>query len=73
MSTIDKCGHLGYALLLTGQLLVSRKKASGWLVRLIGESICIILGVEMGMTSIVVWGIVDMAVNTYGYISWNKE
>jgi hypothetical protein len=69
---IDIFGHIGYAFLLFGTLAISRKNKLGWLFRVIGESIWIVLGFFLGLTSIYVWGIIFLCIDAYGFNQWRK-
>jgi hypothetical protein len=68
--TLDLWGHVGYMLLFLGQVAVTRKKAWGFGLRWAGEVIWLTLGVQMGMSSIWVWGLFGLAVEAYGWWSW---
>lgn len=64
----DIAGHVGYVLLVLGLLCLAEGLAVGWVLRLLGEAIWVVLGGRMGSTSIVVWGGLGMAVELYGLV-----
>jgi len=69
---LDAIGHVGYILLLIGTLLVTRRQAAGWLFRLAGESIWVVLGIKLGLTSVVTWGLVFIILELRGWWAWRK-
>ncbi len=70
---VDALGHLGYALLFGGIILIGRKWAVGWLLCLAGDLIWLGLGVEMGMTSIWSWQVAFLAMALYNWRRWRRE
>lgn len=70
MTTIDFIGHVGYALLVVGMILVARKKTMGWLFRLTGEFIWAGLGLKLGLTSIWFWGVIFIMIDILAYCHW---
>ena len=73
MELIDLIGHVLYALLFGGQILVSRKIAAGWILRLIYTIGWTVIGFIIGMTSIVIWCALFAVLDSYGYYTWKKE
>lgn len=70
---LDLIGHIGYALLFIGIILIGRKRIEGWIFRFIGEAIWIILGIKLGLTSIWMWGAVFLIVECYNYYRWKHD
>ena len=70
---VDIIGHIGYAFLMAGQILLTAKSAWGWALRFIGELTWISIGFYLGMTSIWSWGIVFAAIDVRGFFKWKKE
>lgn len=70
---IDLLGHIGYVFLILGQWLLTKKSAAGWLVRLGGQAIWIVLGILLGLTSCVIWGIVFVVLDIQGYKEWKRD
>jgi nicotinamide riboside transporter PnuC len=66
-------GHIGYCLWVTGTLLLARKAITGWLLRIVGDVIWIIIGFILGMSSIWFWCLVFLGLDTYGYFSWRRK
>lgn len=73
IDAIDIAGHLGYALVMVGVFLLSRHQVLGWLFRCAGEVVWLVVGVYMGMSSIVVWGVVFVLMDLYGFWSWKTN
>lgn len=69
----DLLGHVFYVLLIVGTVRLGRRKMDGWLFRIAGESGWAYLGIEMGMSSIVVWSLIFAAADTFAYLRWKKE
>ena len=73
MTPIDYFGHWGYAFIGLGLYYLGLGDKVGWLFRLFGELVWIILGIWMGMSSIWLWGIIFLAVDIRGYFAWKKN
>jgi hypothetical protein len=69
----DIFGHIGYALILAGMFLVSAKNAWGWFYRLIGEVIWLVIGIQLGMSSMIIWGLVFIALDLKTFIVWLRH
>jgi hypothetical protein len=67
---LDLTGHIAYALILSGQLLVARKIRNGWLLRIAGVLIWVILGFILGLSSIWLWSIFFLICDFYGWKRW---
>lgn len=67
---MNRLGHLGYALLWSGQALIALEEPAGWLVRLTGEAIWLGIGIRLNMNSIWLWGMIGIAVEIFGFLSW---
>ena len=72
MTTIDVIGHIGYFYIALGVWLLSYKNKYGWMCRFVGEGIWIVLGITMQITSIWMWGILFMFLDTKGYYKWSN-
>lgn len=70
---IDLAGHVFYVFLLGGMLLLARGSAAGWILRIVGEAGWAVLGVLLGMSSIVVWGVAFVIIDAYGFRKWRKN
>ena len=70
---IDIVGHIAYASLLLGQILLTKKNTWGWALRFIGEIGWVAIGFIIGMSSIWVWGILFALIDIRGFIKWRKE
>ena len=73
MDTLDLFGHAGYILLLVGQLLITKKRKIGFLIRLVGELGWGVIGLALGMSSIVIWSLVFAVVEVVGWVRWRRE
>lgn len=69
---LDFLGHIGYAFLALGILLLARKNILGWVCRFIGEATWLFIGWEMKMSSIWVWGTIFLFIEVYGFLNWRK-
>jgi hypothetical protein len=69
---LDRLGHLGFVALWSGQLMLTQSIAEGWLVRLVGEAIWLGIGIKLRMSSMWFWGMVGIAVETYGWLAWTS-
>lgn len=69
----DIYGHVGYAMLALGMWLVGKRNRNGFLLRLVGEGIWIGIGIHLGYTSIVAWGILDLYINGKSFLRWRDE
>lgn len=70
---IDVLGHIGYILLVTGTILISCNRTSGWLFRLVGSLVWIVLGFHLRLSSVVFWGIVFAGIEARGFITWRRR
>ena len=70
---IDFLGHVAYFFILLGTYLISKKKVYGWVVKIIGDIIWLILGIYLGLSSIWVWEFGFIITALYAIKSWNKE
>jgi hypothetical protein len=70
---IDAFGHIAYSLIGAGMVMLARNNPVGWLVRLAGEFIWVVLGFFLGLSSVWLWGIVFMAIDTVGFYKWRKK
>lgn len=67
MTPLDAAGHVGYVLLFAGQVCIARGRRVGWLVRIGGELTWLWIGWQMGLSSVVLWGVVALGVEAYGW------
>lgn len=70
---LDLFGYIGYSFIFYGLFKLANREISGWLYRIIGESIWTVLGFIMGMSSIWVCGLIFLFLDTRGYLKWKKE
>lgn len=74
MTPLDIWGHAGYVSLFIGSQLLARHNKWGWIARLVGELIWVVIGLMIGLTSIWMWGIFFIFFNdVYGFWKWNKD
>jgi hypothetical protein len=71
--TIDLFGHLFYAFIALGMLLLAYKSKWGWVSRFVGELGWLWIGVEMEMSSIWSWGALFLVIECYGFWSWTRK
>ena len=67
LRTIDAIGWVGYALLSIGMYQIARGRKIGWALRASGESIWIILSWKLGLTSGVVFGLLFLCIDLFGF------
>jgi hypothetical protein len=73
LATADMLGHVGYAFLFLGMILLARQHMLGWLFRLSGEAIWVVIGIGLSLTSVWFWGSIFMCIDAYGYWKWRKN
>jgi hypothetical protein len=64
---LDGLGHLGYLMLFSGTAAIARGHAWGWAGRVAGSATWAVLGYHMGYTSILLWSLVFLNVDLYGW------
>lgn len=62
-----------YVFIFAGILLLAQKRQLGWVMRFIGEVGWMLLGIALGMSSVVIWGVIFTIMDLYGYWSWRKD
>ncbi len=70
---LDMLGHVGYAFIALGMLLITKKSAWGFASRFTGEILWLIVGLKMEMSSLWTWGILFLIIDAYGFIKWRRE
>lgn len=73
LSLPDLLGHVGYASLTWGMILIARKNIWGWLFRAGGEILWIVIGLMLGLSSAWMWGTIFLFIEAYGFLKWRKE
>lgn len=68
----DLLGHVGYASLVFGTILVARKNHLGWPFRAFGELLWVIVGFLTGLTSAWIWGAVFICIDAHGFLKWRR-
>lgn len=69
----DLLGHVGYASLVLGTILVTRKNKAGWPFRAFGELLWVVVGFLTGLTSAWMWGTVFICIDVHGYLKWKRD
>lgn len=67
---MDVLGHLGYILMLLGNLMIANHIIWGWLVHLTGDLIWVGIGIKLKFSSIWFWQPVFLLSSLYGFIEW---
>ena len=70
MTFNDKVGHVGYALVFAGHVLLALQQWLGWPISMLGILIWIWLGVRMRFTSIWIWEIIFLITAVGGWWNW---
>lgn len=66
----DIAGHLGYLLSVLGTFFVSKKDRNGFLLRILGDTIWLAIGIWLNMSSIIVWSCIFLYVDYRAYKKW---
>ena len=69
----DLLGHVSYAFIALGMLLLAKKNILGWVSRFTGEAGWLIVGWAIDMSSIWSWGLLFLFIEVYGFYSWRKD
>lgn len=67
---IDLVGHLACASVLTGSLLVAKRRRLGWLIRALGDFTWVLIGWELGLSSVWLWESLSVMMDAYGWWRW---
>ena len=70
---IDMLGHIGYLSIAVGMYIITLKNLWGFAFRFIGEVVWLVIGLMLGMSSLLVWGVIFMGIDIYGFMKWRKE
>jgi len=73
MDWVDISGHLAYIMMIIGQLFITKKQAKGFIFRIIGGVIWVLLGGFLSMSSIIIWSAVFAGVDIYGFWKWMQN
>ncbi len=73
MVNVDLFGHLAYVGLVLGHVLVARKQRVGFLARALGGLCWAVLGIHLGLSSIVIWSLVFVGIDLYGWRRWTAQ
>lgn len=73
MNWIDIFGHFAYVSMIIGQIFITRKQAKGFLLRIAGGVVWILLGGFLGLSSIIVWSAVFTAIDIWSFWKWTSE
>lgn len=66
MTWADLAGHLAYVFLFIGQMMIADGDRQGWQLRFVGEVVWIGIGAYIGLSSVVIWGLIFLGVDLYG-------
>ena len=69
---IDLFGHIAYAAVLAGMVLLARQNPYGWLVKAVGDGGWVALGIVMGMSSIITWATFFVVLDLVGWAKWHR-
>ena len=70
---IDMLGHIGYLSIAVGMYLVTLKNSWGFAFRFFGEVVWLVIGLLLGMSSLLIWGVIFMGIDIYGFVKWRRE
>ena len=69
---LDALGHLGYAAIYLGQVLLARRSRAGWVLRLAGTALWLGIGLALGLSSVWVWSAIGLGIDARGWWSWRR-
>ncbi|MEK0325350.1 MAG: nicotinamide mononucleotide transporter [Nitrosopumilus sp.] len=69
----DFIGWIATAIVIFGTCLLSQKKKSGWLIRVVGNVLWVVVGFMTGLTSIIACEGTFILVDMIGYFKWKKD
>lgn len=69
-SLVDLAGWAAYIVLFCGTLILQNKSKFGWVFRAAGNLMWCVLGWHLQLTSVMVWGVIFMAMDVRGYLKW---
>ena len=72
LSGVDLFGHIAYAAVLAGMVLLTRQNIYGWLVKGLGDGSWVVLGILLGMSSIWLWGFFFVLLDLIGWRQWRR-
>lgn len=70
LSVVDIAGWVAYVVLFCGTMTLQNKNHIGWVLRGIGNLMWCVLGWHLQLTSVIVWGVIFMAMDIRGYLKW---
>lgn len=70
---IDLLGHVAYSLTTLGLFLIGKKKSIGWIFRIVGDLIWVGLGIQLVMSSIIIWEVVFISQALFFWSKWNGD
>lgn len=62
----DAVGHMGYAFVFAGMMLLANEYKIGWIFRVIGDIVWVTVGFMTGMTSLWTWGLAFVLIDLWG-------
>ncbi len=69
LQILDMLGHLGYFCLALGLFKIAKDDGTGWAFRLLGEGVWVIISLQIGLWSGVIWGVLFMIVDIFGIMA----
>ena len=69
----DLLGHVAYLFIFSGMWLLGKKNIWGWPLKAVGDVIWLVLGIQLGMSSIWMWEIGFLSAAAYGVYCWRKS
>ncbi len=64
----DLLSHVGYSWIATGTALLAADCSYGWPMRIVGDLLCIYLGVRLRLSGMVMWSFIFLGVDAYGWL-----
>ena len=73
MTAVDIAGHIAYALITSGTLLLWFKSKRGFFLRMCGGTVWVAIGFKIGLSSIVLWSAILVVIDVIGYLYWQAQ
>lgn len=70
---IDLVGHVAYVFIGLGMWLLGKRNPLGFLSQAVGAAIWMVCGYFLGLSSVVIWNLLFLAIGINGYYNLRRE
>ena len=70
---LDLYGAVGYLAIFAGQWMIGNRNIWGWWFRIGGDMVWAILGVYLGLYSIIIFSLAGIVIDGRGFFSWKRD